>query len=280
MKTPDQVGKDFDEYARRWRPADYTMEGGWDGQQLAAREDKQAEVRLPGDEWGGLDDLKRVYASLFARLLPSDRPVNVLEIGAGGGRSTRAVLDVLGPRAHDYHVVDVSAAFVSVLKERIDRAIEVHVVSDVDLSALPQDHFDLCLAQSSWSHIGMYDQYRYLRDLRGVLAHGAPLVVNGQFLLGLGDDWAWNRFRRRVYQIEHTVEGVFHEFTGSSALVEQLFRLEYDIEVVHDHGFVARRRQSNIKASLDTLDAPMEYPYLRSLVDFAAGREPTLVSAR
>jgi SAM-dependent methyltransferase len=279
MKTPEEVGKDFDHYVREWQSGDYAMEGGWDGQRLKSREDQQADVQLPGDEWGGLEALVSVYQSLFGRLLSEGDRVNVLEIGAGGGRSTRAVLDALGARAGDYHVVDVSAAFVSVLRERIDRPVEVHVVSDVDLSSLPSGHFQLCLAQSSWSHIGMYDQYRYLRDLRRVLDNQAPLVVNGQFMLGLGDDWAWNRFRRRVYQIEHGIEGVFHEFTSNAALVEQLVRLEYDIDVVHDHGFVARRRQPNPDASITNLDGPLTYPYLESLVDFARGKDPRIISA-
>jgi SAM-dependent methyltransferase len=278
MKTPEEVGKDFDQYTKRWKPDDHPMEAGWDGQDLASRADQQAAVLHPGDEWGGLDALVSVYEPLFARLLPGEGKVNVLEIGAGGGRSTTAVLNALGDRIGDYHVVDVSTAFLDVLRERIGTAVTAHVVTDVDLSFLPRAHFQLCLAQSSWSHIGLYDQYRYLRDLRRVLAYQAPLVVNGQFMLGLGDDWTWNRFRRRIYQIEHAVDGVFHEFTSNAGLVEQLVRLEYVIEVVHDHGFVARREQSNPDASLATLGGPCRYPYLPSLLDFAMGAEPTVVS--
>jgi SAM-dependent methyltransferase len=196
VKKPGEVGKDFDDYARKWAADSYKMEKAWDGSGMARSDEK---LTYPGDEWGGIDDLVSLYRSLFGRLLPGSDNVNVLEIGAGGGRSTQAVLQVLGDRVGEYHVIDVSEAFVKVLSERIDRPIDIHIVTDVDLSALPRHRFHLCLAQSSWSHINLYDQFRYLRSLRGVLAYEAPLVVNGLFMLGLGNDWSWDRFRRRVY---------------------------------------------------------------------------------
>lgn len=278
MKTPGDVGKDFDEYAREWESSRYKMEDAWDGREMAVLDDQQDQLQRPGDEWGGRQQLVELYGSLFGRLLPGTDPVNVLEIGAGGGRSTRAVLDVIGDRVEEYHIIDVSATFLKVLEDRIERPIAMHVVSDVDLSDLAAHHFQLCLAQSSWSHIGMYDQYRYLRDLRRVLDYQAPVVVNGQFLLGLGDDWTWNRFRRRVFQVEHGVEGVFHEFTGVGTLVEQLARLEYDIELIHDKGFIARRKQANSEASISHVAHPLSYPYVPLLMDYADGALPRSVS--
>ncbi|HEY6628335.1 MAG TPA: class I SAM-dependent methyltransferase [Acidimicrobiia bacterium] len=275
VKKPGEVGKDFDDYARKWAADSYKMEKAWDGSGVAHSDEALA---YPGDEWGGIDDLIALYANLFPKILPGSDKVSVLEIGAGGGRSTRAVVEVLGDRIDEYHVVDVSQIFVNVLRERIEQPIEVHLVDDVDLGGLPKNGFQLCLAQSSWSHINMYDQYRYLRDLRAVLTFGAPLVVNGQFLLGLGNDWAWNRFRRRVYQAEHHVEGVFHEMTGVGVIVEQLVRLEYDIELIHDAGFIARRRQANPLSHLASLTAQIEFPYLPGLPQYAAGQTPRKVT--
>lgn len=92
---------------------------------------------------GDVAPLRQAYADLVGNFGPADGPVNVLEIGAGGGRSTAVLLEVLGDRAGDYHVVDVSARFVEVLKERIAFPVEVHIVDDVDLSTPPADHFDL-----------------------------------------------------------------------------------------------------------------------------------------
>ncbi len=274
-KTPGEVGKDFDEYARRWQTGGYRMEESWDGSEMTRSD---SEIRLPGDEWGEITDLIRLYGPLFTRLLPGAEPVNVLEIGAGGGRSTQAVLEVLGDRVGEYHVVDVSEVFVSVLSERIDRPVEVHVIDEMRLDELPTSKFQLCLAQSSWSHINLYDQYLYLRDLRRILAYNCPFVVNGQFLLGVANDWTWDRFRRRAYQLEHDIEGVFHEFTGVGVLVESLLRLEWNIEVVHVSGFVARRGQANPAAFLQNLEGPLSFPYLPTLLEYAEGQVPRPVN--
>lgn len=252
------------------------MESGSSSTGLVRDESKQSQVRVAGDEWGEIQALIDLYEPLFARILP-DGPVNVLEIGAGGGRSTVAVCDVLADRVGDYHVVDVSRRFTKVLRSRIDRPIEVHIVDDVDLSGLPTGHFDLCLAQSSWSHISLYDQYRYLRDLRGVMRVDAPVVVSGLFLLGSGDDWTWNRFQRRVHQIEHDIKGVYHEFTGMTAMAEQLARLEYAIEAISHHGIVARSRQSDPRAGVSELGSPPEFPFFQTLNAFANGDRPRRV---
>jgi SAM-dependent methyltransferase len=270
MKRPDEVGKDFDAYVREWSEDGYSVGSSPDGSASGT-------LTYPGDEWGEVAALVDLYRPLFQRLQVDKGPVNVLEIGAGGGRATVAVLEVLGDRIGDYHVIDVSSSFVEVLTERVSIPVSVHIVDDVDMSGLPLDHFDLCLAQSSWSHIGLYDQYRYLRELRPLLRYQAPLIVHGQFMLGTGDEWTWNRFLRRIYQIDHDVQGVFHEFTGVNVLVEQLARLEYEIEVIHKSGFVARRFQANRAATLVSEPLPTSFPHLASIHRFASGVEPDQV---
>jgi SAM-dependent methyltransferase len=277
VKRPKEVGRDFDRYAEDWDRDRYRMESGGDSAGPEFADNKQIQVRHAGDEWGELDKLRTLYRPLFQRLLPGASPVNIMEIGAGGGRSTQAVCDVLGDRIGDYHVVDVSRRFTDILEERIARPVTVHIVDDVDLSDAPGRHFDLCLAQSSWSHISVYDQFRYLRELRRVLRHGAPVVVHGIFLLGQGDDWTWNRFRRRVYQIDHQIEGVYHEFTGVAVIAEQLLRLEYNIEAIAGHGFVARSGQANSAANVGELAEPVSFPAFRSLAAFADGDPPRRV---
>jgi SAM-dependent methyltransferase len=279
MKRAKSVGKDFDAYAEAWKDQDYGMEipSGAEGSRVDPSLKDQ--VRRPGDEWGEQAALRDLYAQLFPRLLGKQAgPLNVLEIGAGGGRSTEAVVDVLGATLGEYHVVDVSAAFTEVLRERVTRPVEIHIVDDVDLSALPTDHFHLVLAQSSWSHINLYDQYRYLRELRRVMRHGAPVVVHGLFLLGLGNDWTWNRFRRRVHQIDHDLDGVYHEVTSADGVAEMLLRLEYEIVVITDEGFVARSRQRSTDANRAELPpGSIAYPAL-DMPSFAAGGTPRTVT--
>lgn len=264
MKSADEVGNDFDEYAKAWPEQNYGLEVAFRPGRGLIRDADSAAVRLPGDEWGDARALRDDYALLVDKLaLPPQ--VDVLEIGAGGGRSTEALLDVLGDRAGTYHVIDVSEAVVDILRSRVTRPLDIHVVSDVDVSMLEDCCVDLVLAQSSWSHISLYDQYRYLRDLRRVLKEGAPIVVSGLFLVGAGDPWTWNRFRRRVYQIDHGISGVYHEFTSISFVAEMLTRLGYEDIVVFAHGFVARRGQLVGDQHRARLPNGIRYAYQTSL---------------
>lgn len=278
MKRPRDVGTDFDEYARRWRKENYGLESGHDASGVKIDPSRARQVQRPGDEWGDVAPLRQSYRDLVSNFVRSAGPINVLEIGAGGGRSTAVMLEVLGDRAGEYHIVDVSAGFVEVLKERIDYPIHVHIVDDVDLSTLPTERFDLCLAQSSWSHISLYDQYRYLRELRRTLRPGAPMYVSGQFLLGLGHDWTWNRFRRRVHQIDNAIEGVYHEFTSVAALAEILSRLQYEIGCINTAGFLARRGESFSDDGVSSLPGPILVPFNASPHHFLATGEHGLMS--
>jgi len=263
MKRPGEVGQDFDAYAKAWADQNYEMEAGYSASGLV-RDSSSTGVRNPGDEWGDLDALREQYRKLVDRLrLPAS--LSVLEIGAGGGRSTVALLDVLGDRVTRYHVIDVAEAFVETLRGRVSRELDIHIVSDVDVSMIESSSVDLVLSQSAWSHINLYDQYRYLRDLRRVLKKGAPIVVNGQFLLGAADDWTWNRFRRRVGQSERQVEGVYHEFTSIAAMVEMLSRLGYRDITMFSHGFIARRGDLVGTKHHPSLPQGLTYRYRSSL---------------
>ena len=270
MKKPSDVGADFDAYAKRWRKEKYDLEVGYASDRIVVDRGRSDLVQRPGDEWGDVAPLRQAYTDLIRSFGPASGSVNVVEIGAGGGRSTAVMLDVLGDRAGDFHVVDVSPVFIEVLRERIKPPPTVHIVDDVDLSTLPRDHFDVCLAESSWSHINLYDQYRYLRALRTVLRPGGVVYVSGHFLLGVGNDWTWNRFVRRVQQIEEGVQGVFHEFTSIAALAEMLTRLGYEIGCINSNGFVARRGAQVEQRADVALTGPITFPFNPSPYDYLA----------
>src|SRR5258707_14038468 len=117
MKSAGEVGKDFEEYAKAWADQNYGLEVEYSAEGLV-RVPRSTAVQLPGDEWGDAQKLRHQYTAIVRRLaLPAS--VNVLEIGAGGGRSTAALLDVLGGRAGTYHVIDVADAFVDTLRGRV-----------------------------------------------------------------------------------------------------------------------------------------------------------------
>lgn len=273
MKSADEVGKDFDQYAKAWSEQGYALEVQY-GVEGLVRDPASSDVQLPGDEWGDANLLRDHYTALVRKLaLPES--VTVLEIGAGGGRSTAALLDVLGDRVRDYHVIDVADAFVDTLRSRVDRPLDIHIVSDVDVSMLEDRSIDLVIAQSSWSHINLYDQYRYLRDLRSKMKHRAPIVVSGLFVLGLADGWTWNRFRRRVHQIDTRASGVYHEVTSVGMIAEMLARLGYEDAVVFGHGFAARRGSLVLDQYHAELPQGIDYGYRTSFVDWLAS--PTVV---
>jgi hypothetical protein len=104
------------------------------------------------------------------------------------------------------------------------------------------------------------------------------VVVHGLFLLGVGNDWTWNRFRRRVHQIDKDLDGVYHEVTSADAVAEMLIRLEYQIEVITHEGFVARSRQRSTTANRAELPpGAITYPAL-DMTLFAEGGKPRTVT--
>lgn len=270
MKQPKSVGADFDKYAKEWKEQQYKMEVPSDAKGIKTRGKKN--VKLPGDEWGEMKPLLDMYKKMFAHYLPGKRKINFLEVGAGGGRSTQCVLDLIGDRIDTYTVVDVSKEFTKTLKERVGDRVEIVIVKDVDLEKLDTEKYDFCLAQSSWSHIGMYDQYRYLREFRRVMKPDAPVAVLGQFILGVSQDWTFNRFRRRVHQIDKGITGVYHEFIGVAMLAECLYRLHYNTDIIFNSGFIARTKKGSYTAMRYHIDHIIKFPYLASLNAYFAGK--------
>lgn len=195
--------------------------------------------------------------------MPGAGSLNFLEIGPGGGRASECVIQLLDERLEDYQAIDVSQEYVKVAQERVGDRVKFNIINKIDLSALPADHFDFCLAQSSWSHINLYDQFRYLRELRRVLKKNAPIAVVGQFIVGLGDDWTWNRFLNRVAKQDSGRDGIFHEFISHAMLAEFLTRLGYSIDIVFRNGFVARN--GGPEGDRASISEPITYPFAPTL---------------
>lgn len=273
MKNASTVGSDFDKYAKNWNAAEYGLEVGGDA--AGIRTVASDEVQRAGDEWGAQQALLNMYRPLFERYLPGNGKVNFLEIGPGGGRATECVISLLDRRLDDYQAIDVSREYVKVAEERVGARVKFNIIEQVDLTVLPAGHFDFCLAQSSWSHINLYDQFRYLRELRRVLRKGAPIVVIGQFIIGFGDDWTWNRLLNRVAKQESGREGIFHEVVGASMLAEFLIRLGYSIDVIFRNGFVARNGGAD--AGRDSLSEPVTYPFASTLGGLFSGDLETVI---
>lgn len=243
-KSQNDVGKDFDKYAKEWAEQAYGLEVKPADGKLLGRETSE-EVRVPGDEWGRQTDLENLYRAFFNKYAPGQ--FSLLEIGSGGGRLTEVIARNYAHQIHDYHTLDASSEMTNVLKKRIENTgitFTHHVGGSANLDELPQDYFSFIFSQSCWSHVSLYDQYLYLRDLRKVIAVEGILMVNGVFLLGGNNDWGWNRFRRRVSQKEQNSSGVYHEFTGTHATIEMALRLGWEVIAITNQAFIMRFRHA------------------------------------
>ena len=102
---------------------------------------------------------------------------------------------------------------------------------------------------------------------------GAPVTVIGQFIVGLGDDWTWNRIRNRIEKQESGRRGIFHEVIGVSMLAEFLTRFGYTIDIIFRNGFVAR--SGGPEADKLTISEPISFPYAPSLFGLFTGELET-----
>ncbi|MDF3149363.1 polyketide synthase dehydratase domain-containing protein, partial [Streptomyces sp. T21Q-yed] len=125
----------------------------------------------------------RVLASLaaeIARSWPEDRPLRILEIGAGTGGTAAAVLPLLPPERTVYHFTDVSAGFFARARHRFGDHDFVDY-RPFDLNADPAEQgfadgaYDLIVAANSL-HTAT-DLRSALRRVRGLLAPRGRLLA-------------------------------------------------------------------------------------------------------
>jgi acyl transferase domain-containing protein/acyl carrier protein len=129
----------------------------------------------------------RVMNGVLARVVaeaapPIDRPVRVLEIGAGTGGATRAILPTLDMSARagsEYMFTDVSAGLVARARDAyaatpVVRTARLDVEADPIAQGFREDAFDVVIAANVM---------HATRDLRQSLAHAAALVAPGGVLV-------------------------------------------------------------------------------------------------
>jgi acyl transferase domain-containing protein/NADPH:quinone reductase-like Zn-dependent oxidoreductase/SAM-dependent methyltransferase/NAD(P)-dependent dehydrogenase (short-subunit alcohol dehydrogenase family)/acyl carrier protein len=133
---------------------------------------------------GGLvrihNELLGALAARVAAALPPDRPLRILEIGAGTGGSTAHVLPRLPADRVEYVFTDVSEAFLGTAAERFaDHPHVTYRVLDLDQDPIEQGFephsFDLVIAANAVHATA--DLARALRHARGLLADAGLLAL-------------------------------------------------------------------------------------------------------
>ena len=244
---------------------------------------------------GSLDLAAAVYrddpvAALFNRgitavaaALPKDRSLRILEIGAGTGGATAAILAGLGSHPHvDYVYTDVSPAFQQHGREAFGNRRNVRLTfTRFDVEALPEAQglepgaFDLVVA-SNVLH-ATSDVRRALRHAKALLGRGGALILN--------ELSAWDLFSHLTFGLLDgwwLAEDLPLRIPGSPALLpatwrrilseEGFGRISFPLEAAHDvgqqlvlaesDGWIRSIRAASIEPKADprTSSAPPEDP--------------------
>ena len=119
------------------------------------------------------------WIGAWAARQATDAPLRVLEVGAGTGSTTQAVLPALKPFAVDYLCTDVSRYFSAQAAERLHAWPWVrHGVFDIDLPGLPQGY-----QSQSWDLIVAGGVLNAARDTERSLATLLALLKPGGWLV-------------------------------------------------------------------------------------------------
>lgn len=157
------------------------------------------------------DHFNRISAQVVAnqQRLAGDRPLRVLEVGAGTGSTTRFVLEQLDSNRTSYHFTDLSYAFLNKARDSFAGYPFVeYEICDVERPpAAYAESFDVVVATNVLHATS--DVPNTLRNVRGMLRQGGILVLSeitarqdyATLTFGLTDGW-WHG--DDSYRIEHS----------------------------------------------------------------------------
>ncbi len=183
------------------------------------------ELLFPDGDWlsaessyqFGFDECNRVASEAIQvaiASLPDDRPLRILEIGAGVGACTRAVLPLLPADRTEYYYTDISRYFFSVGRKNfrdypfVQYAI-LDIEKDVESQGFKAHSFDLVIAASVLHATD--DLAKSVGNLRSLLAPGgiAALIELTQmhrvFELTMGLQQGFDRFTDTDLRPEHSL---------------------------------------------------------------------------
>lgn len=127
----------------------------------------------------------RLLGDVIARLvrdLPDDRPLRVIEVGAGTGATTEIVFEELGAKNLEYTYTDISAGFFYAAEQRfVDTGLNIEYVPlDIENDPIAQGftfgHYDIVIAANV---------LHATKDLCVTLSNCRELLAPGGFLVAL-----------------------------------------------------------------------------------------------
>ena len=175
----------WDSYADDWRQDEAYLDVELPAVEAAAW--REQHIRLVGDEWGTPDDVERVLDDFVFPYLRAD--ATVAEIGIGGGRIASRV----APRVGELWGFDISKRMLERSRGALANSSNVRLVH-LEEASLPTDldgRFAFAYSFDVFPHLDLHVQYRYLRQLHGLLEPGGRAVVHTANLKAPG---GWERF--------------------------------------------------------------------------------------
>jgi SAM-dependent methyltransferase len=154
---------------------------------MAAKNQRVFESKGTVRFYAGMTGLQKPEQSILDLLRGELPRMRLLEIGVGGGRTTRA----FAPLAREYVGVDYAEGMVAACKKQFPDLRFQH--GDVRALPFPEGSFDLVLfAYNGIDAVSHADRRRGFREVRRVLAPGGRFVFSTHNLLGLGRLFAFD----------------------------------------------------------------------------------------
>jgi len=148
---------------------------------------REQNVHVVGDEWGTPADVDRVLEDFVFPFV--DESTTAAEIGIGGGRIASRV----APRVRDLWGFDISKSMLKRSREALESHPNVRLVL-LEEASLPtgfDGRFGFAYAFDVFPHLDLHVQYRYLRQLHGLLEPGGLALLHTANLRAPG---GWERF--------------------------------------------------------------------------------------
>ena len=194
LRSRDPVAEEWEWYARRHRKESGRAGGGEAGAHL-------------GDEWNvpetvGADVaahelVEHVVSTVLApHLGAAAARGTLLEIGAGGGRFTAALL----PHASRILAADTAPSMIALLEKRFagEPRVSPLLLDGKGLGALADASVDAAFSYDVFVHLSPWVTGLYLMELARVLRPGAPVAIHHANTLS---DLGWKRFVRDVERL-------------------------------------------------------------------------------